>query len=119
MANEHDKIIEEAIEETHGINPEFLRQILDKAEKQGNYMSVQSVMALQDEIARARTKFPGNRFLLTALGEEYGELCQAVLQRKAKRSIQMEALQCACVAMRIFEEGDPAYDNLTEEESKK
>jgi hypothetical protein len=29
-----------------------------------------------------------------------------------------EALQVACVAMRIYEEGDPEFDNMTDEEAQ-
>lgn len=35
--------------------------------------------ALDAELARARAKFPGNRFLLAAATEELGELAQALL----------------------------------------
>jgi NTP pyrophosphatase (non-canonical NTP hydrolase) len=74
------------------------------------------IIELQREVASARKKFPGNRFLLTALMEEVGELAQAILQKNP--GWRKEALQCACVAMRIFAEGDPAYNDLTEDEAK-
>lgn len=77
-----------------------------------------SLIALRDEVARAREKFPGSRFLLSALMEETGELAQAFLQRLPQEERRREALQVACVAMRIYEEGDPIYDELTDEESK-
>ena len=77
-----------------------------------------SLHELNVEVERARTKFPGNRFLFTALGEEFGELAQAILQKEGRERIQKEALQVACVAMRIYEEGDSAYDSLTDEEAK-
>lgn len=78
----------------------------------------EAAKALDEEMARAREKFPGNRFLYTALGEEFGELGRAFLQRESEARIKKEALQVACVAMRIFLEGDPTYDDLTEEEAK-
>ena len=60
---------------------------------------------LMAEMARARKKFPGNRYLLAALVEEVGELGEAMLSGTREEAYQ-EALQCACVAMRIAEEGD-------------
>lgn len=71
------------------------------------------------EIARARTKFPGNKFLLAALVEEVGELAQAFLQDQGRDRIRAEAIQVACVALRIVEEGDPTFDDLTEENKQK
>jgi len=61
---------------------------------------------LSAEVTRARTKFPGSRFLLAALVEEVGELAEAVVSGD-KEAIYKEAIQCACVAVRIAEEGDP------------
>lgn len=65
---------------------------------------------LQKEMHNARTKFPDNKHLITALGEEYGELCQKLLQDAPKSEVQAEALQVAVVALRIYEEGDRAFD---------
>ncbi len=76
---------------------------------------VATLLALTSEMIRARNKFPGNRFLLAALTEEVGELAQALLQRKP---FQLEALQVAGLALRIFEEGDAIFDLLTDEEAK-
>jgi hypothetical protein len=61
------------------------------------------------EVIRARQKFPGNRHLLAALVEEVGELSQAYLQRQGSQRIREEAMQVACVAIRIMEEGDSAF----------
>lgn len=74
--------------------------------------------ALAREIRHARKKFPGNRFLLAALTEEIGELAQALLQKDEREQIRHEALQVACVALRIYEEGDAIFDVLTDEEAK-
>jgi hypothetical protein len=60
---------------------------------------------LMQEITRARTKFPGNRYLLAALVEEVGELAEALVSG-TKGEVYKEAIQCACVAIRIAEEGD-------------
>ncbi len=81
-------------------------------------VSAEMVACLQNEVMRARAKFPGNRHLLAALTEEVGELAQAILQRKPHSEVVEEAIQVACVAMRIAEEGDSAFDDLTAEESK-
>jgi hypothetical protein len=64
-----------------------------------------TIADLMAEITRARTKFPGNRFLLAALVEEVGELAEA-MATGTKEEVYKEALQCACVAIRIAEEGD-------------
>lgn len=74
----------------------------------------ESVEDLAEEMVRAREKFPGNDHLTVALGEEYGELCQAQLQRKGREQIRKEALQVACIAMRIYEEGDASLSAVTD-----
>lgn len=74
---------------------------------------------IEEEVIRARTKFPGNRFLLAALMEEVGELAQAILQNQGVERIRKEACQVACVAVRIYEEMDAAFADITPEESKK
>lgn len=73
--------------------------------------SVRSITidAIDAEMARARTKFPGNGKLLAALVEEVGELAKALLQRRAKEEIVAEAIQVAVVAIRIAEEGDSDF----------
>ena len=76
-----------------------------------------TIQALAEEIVRARTKFPGNALLTVALGEEFGELCQAQLQRKSRKEIRKEALQVACVALRIYEEGDATLSTVKDEEA--
>lgn len=73
---------------------------------------------VEEEVIRARTKFPGNRFLLAALMEEVGELAQAILQNQGVGRVRHEATQVACVAIRIFEEGDASFADITAEESK-
>ena len=63
-----------------------------------------------EEVGRARKKFPSNQHLLAALGEEYGELCEAFLENQGKDRVYSEAKQVACVAIRIMEEGDSDFD---------
>ena len=65
--------------------------------------------ALNAELIRARSKFPGNAKLLAALMEEVGELAQSMLQGKPLAEIRREAIQVACVAVRIAEEGDSDF----------
>ena len=77
-----------------------------------------SLDELKSEVMRARTKFPDNALLFTALVEEVGELAKAYLQRESMGRIEKEALQIACVAMRIYEESDPTYDNVTDDQAK-
>lgn len=74
--------------------------------------------ALDAELARARAKFPGNRFLVAACAEELGEMAAALLQRRDPEEIRREALQVACVALRIYEEGDASFEAISPEESK-
>jgi hypothetical protein len=62
---------------------------------------------LAEEMVRARKKFPSNELLLTACMEELGELAEAFMGREGL--IKKEALQTACVAMRIYEEGDASF----------
>lgn len=81
-------------------------------------LSLLSVEELHREVARARAKFPGNGHALTALVEEVGELAKALLQRAGDGAVKGEALQVACVAMCIYEEGDATFCNLTDEESQ-
>lgn len=61
------------------------------------------------ELRRARAKFPENAKLLAALFEEGGELAQALLQGKPQSEIRKEAVQVACVAIRIITEGDADF----------
>lgn len=79
-------------------------------DEDGLVLAEASLLALDDEVGRARDKFPSNRLLLTALAEELGELAEAYLEWQGLEGVRMEALQVACVAMRIYEEGDSVYD---------
>lgn len=71
-------------------------------------MKTETVIKLSREIEHSRAKFPGNEHKLAALMEEVGELANALLEGRP-RSVQAEALQVACVAIRIFEEGDSDF----------
>lgn len=74
--------------------------------------------AVSAETGHARAKFPGNRYLLAALMEEVGELAKALLQKRPREEWEKEATQVACVAMRIIEEGDALFEDVTDEEAK-
>jgi len=78
---------------------------------------------LKSEIMRARTKFPDNKFLLAALMEEIGELFEVTDKLETffgPRFLRTrsEALQVACVAVRIYEETDATFDDITEAQAK-
>ena len=77
-----------------------------------------TLQAVGAEVIKARLKFPGNRHMLAALTEEVGELAQALLQGKPRDEIEREAIQVACVALRIIEEGDASFSDLSPEEQK-
>lgn len=77
-----------------------------------------SLVALQAEVLAGRDKFPRNRLMLAGLTEEVGELAKALLQRQGRDQIQREALQVAAVAMRIYEEGDATFADVSDEEAQ-
>ncbi len=67
---------------------------------------------IDDELARARTKFPSNTHMLAALMEEVGELSKALLEcgpMTGHQHVLEEAIQVAVVAIRIATEGDPEF----------
>lgn len=82
-----------------------------------------TIQAVKAEVTRARLKFPGNDVMFAALGEEVGELANALLElrfayiRGAEPSeidhlndaVQKEAIQVAAVAIRILEDGDSSF----------
>lgn len=64
---------------------------------------------VEDELAKARAKFPYSGGANTALAEEVGELAKALLDETPQR-IYREAVQVATMAARIALEGDPLLD---------
>lgn len=64
---------------------------------------------VQNEVLRARQKFPDNDLLMVALTEEVGELAKALLDETPER-VYAEAIQVACVALRIATEGDKSVE---------
>lgn len=75
----------------------------------GKTADADTLAAVSAEVARARAKFPRNAHLLAALTEEVGELAAAMLEGLSLEEIQKEAIQVACVACRIVEEGDADF----------
>lgn len=83
----------------------------------------QFISLLKDEVHNAREKFPGNSMLLAALIEEVGELAHDLIEYRLKggddlhrKRSRLEAIQVACVALRIATEFDS--DFLTGVEGK-
>lgn len=77
-------------------------------------------LEINDELQRARAKFPMPNPTFVALVEEVGELAQALLKCNPTKDdyparckhVYQEAIQVACMAIRVLEEGDrdyPAY----------
>ena len=73
---------------------------------------------IQDELARARRKFPNPQGSMTALTEEVGELAKALLDESRARVIE-EATQVAVMAIRVATEGDPTLDGYREQRGNK
>jgi hypothetical protein len=69
-----------------------------------------AIARLVDELERARALHPGNALLFEALGEEVGELARAL--GGGDGDVITEAVQVACVAIRIASEGTtgPRHD---------
>lgn len=63
------------------------------------------VREILDELARARTKFPGDNVATLALVEEVGELAKAAFEESRAR-VREEAIQVAVLAMRVVLDGD-------------
>jgi NTP pyrophosphatase (non-canonical NTP hydrolase) len=97
-----------------------------------------TLQALRAEVLRARTKFPTNDRLMTALSEEVGELANALLELRFAAKlhvpiapevlenmcdhVQAEAIQVAAVACRLLEEGCgefPEYRGVIDRAARK
>lgn len=74
-----------------------------------------TIRRINNELARARAKFPHNTHLTHALTEELGELAKAQMQGRPQTEIDAEAIQVAALAIRIIEETDADFENLSEE----
>ena len=69
-----------------------------------------ALIAVGEEIIRARTKFPGNKHLTAALMEEVGEVAKELLEDGD--NVWGECVQTACVALRIATEGDADFERV-------
>ena len=67
-----------------------------------------------NELTRARKKFPGKNVTFLALVEEVGELATAMFE-EGRENVKKEAIQVACMAMRIVLDGDHTIDNWRNE----
>lgn len=65
----------------------------------------ETLTALQKEVVKAKTKHPEAKLMLPALMEEVGELAKGYMEEHPVMEVKLEALHCAVVALRIFEEG--------------
>lgn len=72
-----------------------------------------------EEVERARTKFPDNAHLDSAMHEEAGEVTAALLEMEYEPKkgvtcldVWKEAVQTACVACRVGTEGDSTFKNF-------
>ncbi len=72
-----------------------------------------TMRAIAEEVEIARLKFPTGKHLLAALGEEFGEVCRALLEFHyeggPRENVIAEAVQVAAMAIRIIEEGVMEY----------
>lgn len=77
-------------------------------------MLERTMLEIDAELERARTKFPMPNPTFVALVEEVGELAQALLKCRPgspehSKRVYEEAIQCATMAIRVLEEGDKDY----------
>lgn len=91
--------------------PTGLRKLSEK-QRRREYATDHATADLRCELTRARRKFPDPEHLLPALMEEVGELAQSLLQEGNSKHTYKEAIQVACVALRIAVEKCPEFDNL-------
>lgn len=66
---------------------------------------------IENELKRAREKFPNSDGSMTALTEEVGELAKAMLDEPLDR-VRAEAIQVAVMAIRVATEGDATLNKI-------
>lgn len=77
-----------------------------------NGLDSSTIANLNQEVSRARYKFPKPDGLNAALVEEAGEWAHEVLIAPlARENHRRELLQVACVALRLYEELDPLQND--------
>jgi hypothetical protein len=73
---------------------------------------------VDDEVGRARDKFPSPNLCFAALVEEVGELSEAMLKNAAgsegwgPAQVYHEAVQVAAMALRCAVDGDPSFSSI-------
>jgi hypothetical protein len=72
------------------------------------------IMDIQEELKRARSKFPGKNVTFAAMIEEVGELATALFEEDKSR-VREEAIQVCVMAMRVVLDGDHTFDSWREE----
>ncbi len=86
------------------------RDLMNAAEVVQGPSWVDEVLA---EVERARAKRPNPDHLVTAFGEEVGEVQRAALHQiyeaGTPEAVRLELIQTIAVAVRLLEEGDPAH----------
>jgi len=70
---------------------------------------------IPSELDQAKKEFPSNKHQLAALGEEVGELQQALIEHDMVGNVSAgevwdEALQVAVMALRVATEGDESFN---------
>lgn len=73
--------------------------------------AIMFLVNVRHELHSAQSKFPEPDGAVAALAEEVGELAKAYLQEPTER-IYLEAVQVACMAVRVAIEGDPTLDDV-------
>lgn len=84
------------------------------ARARNNTADGEVIKMIYGELRAARASFPETTHMLVALGEEYGELCQAMIdhdrsQAKSTNEVLREAVQVATMAIRVATEGDDNF----------
>lgn len=75
----------------------------------GDDPATRFLAAVEAELWRARSLFPGDRIMTIALAEEFGELAKAMLDESGAR-VWREAVQTAVMAARVAIDGDSSVD---------
>lgn len=81
---------------------------------QQHYNNQLFLQQVDQEVQRARAKFPAGEANLAALMEEVGEVAKAIME-ESDQHVWDEAVQVAAVAMRVAQEGDPAHSHVRQE----
>jgi hypothetical protein len=71
---------------------------------------IRLALEILDELIRARQKFRGDNVTTLALVEKVGKLAQATFE-KSRAEVRKEAIQVACMAMRVVLDGDATLDD--------